>query len=184
MADYRNWLKRCVYRKHAQQELVLYQGLGPGNTAFIFYGLPGLEEQLFVDCFAQYGGKYGQQIHWLFQQKGQVLVSKWQSGIDENTLLLEGLGAGADDALFDDGDLMEILTKPHKLQNMLDILELEDIPVLQAGFVWMPQALVPVEDTKTITLLWGLLEEMTAMEGIVNVTADFWVADEKLENFV
>lgn len=60
MADYRNWLRHCVYRRLGQQEPVLYQGLGPGNTAFIFYGKAGLDETVLADCFSRHGGKYGQ----------------------------------------------------------------------------------------------------------------------------
>lgn len=184
MADYTNWLYRCAYRKSGHQELVLYQGLGPGNTAFIFYGFPGIPEKILSTCFERHGGKYGQRVEWLFHPKGQILVSKWQSGIDENTMMLEGLTAGADDVRFDDGDLMEILTKPHKLQNVIDILDVENIPFLQASIVWMPRSLVAVEDPEIITLLLGLLDEVTALEGIINLTADFWIVDEKLVNFV
>lgn len=184
MADYTNWLKRCVYRGRGMAELTLYQGLGPGNTSFIFYGRPELEEQQLADIFARHGGKYGQPVRWLFQERGQILVSKRQSGVDENTLMLEGLGAGADDVRFDDGDIMEIVTRPRKLQDVADILELEDIPLLQAGIVWVPQSLVPVNDDAVITEILELMDELTVLDGIVNVTADFWILDEKLEHFV
>lgn len=182
--DYTSWLKRCVYRGADRQELAVYQGLGPGNTAFLFYGRAGLDEDALAACFARHGGKYGQKVDWLFQRRGQILISKLQSGVDENTLVLEGLGAGADDVRFDEGDLVEILTKPHKLQEIADILELEEIALLQAGLIWLPASLVPVQDEETITQILGLLEEATAMEDIVNVTADFWILDEKLERFV
>lgn len=43
MADYTNWLKRCAYRSADITEPTLYQGLGPANTALIFYGAPGLD---------------------------------------------------------------------------------------------------------------------------------------------
>jgi hypothetical protein len=43
---------------------------------------------------------------------------------------------------------------------------------------------VPVQDDETITQILGLLDDVTAMDGIVNVTADFWIVDEKLEKFV
>lgn len=182
--DYTSWLKRCVYRGADRQELAVYQGLGPGNTAFLFYGRARLDEDALAACFARHGGKYGQKVDWLFQRRGQILISKLQSGVDENTLVLEGLGAGADDVRFDEGDLVEILTKPRKLQEIADILELEEIALLQAGLIWLPASLVPVQDEETITQILGLLEEATAMEDIVNVTADFWILDEKLERFV
>lgn len=183
MADYTNWLKRCVYRGKGLAELTLYQGLGPGNTSFIFYGRSGLDEQL-ADCFVRHGGKYGQSVRWLFQEKGQILVSKRQSLVDENTLVLEGLGAGADDVRFDDGDIVEIITKPRKMQDVADILELEDIPLLQASIIWVPQSFVPVNDETVITEILEMMDELTILDGIVNVTADFWILDEKLEHFV
>lgn len=184
MADYTGWIKRCVYRNSGADDLVLYQGMGPGHTSFIFYGLPGLDEAKLADCFARHGGRYGQRVEWMFQKRGQILVSKYQSGVDENTLVLEGIGAGADDVRFDDGDLMEIVVKSAKLQSVIDILDLEDIPLVWAGNVLVPRDLVPVQEEETITQILGFLDEMTANPGIVNLTADFWILDEKLERFV
>ena len=120
----------------------------------------------------------------MFRQSGQILVSKYQSGIDENTLVLEGMGAGAESVHFDDGDLMEVLTKPNKLQDTADIFELEDIEILKCMLIWKPNALIPVNDDDTITAILGLMDEITSMEGIINVTADFWIPDDKFENVV
>ncbi len=184
MADYTAWMKYCVYRNGMAEEPVIYQGMGPGNTSFLFYGVPGLDEEELAGCFARYGGKYGHRVEWLFQKRGQVLVSKYQSGVDENTLVLEGIGAGADDVRFDDGDLMEIVVKSAKLQAVIDILDLEDIPLIWAGNILVPRDLIPVQDDDTITQILGFLDEMTANPGIVNLTADFWILDEKLERLM
>jgi hypothetical protein len=35
-----------------------------------------------------------------------------------------------------------------------------------------------------ITAVLGLMDEVTALEGIVNVTADFWIPDDKLEKLL
>ncbi len=184
MADYTNWMKRCVYRNSSNQDIVLYQGMGPGNTSFLFYGTPELDETWLADCFARHGGTYGQRVEWMFQKRGQILISKYQSGVDENTLVLEGIGAGADDVRFDDSDLVEMVVKTTKLQSVVDILDLEDIPVLWAGVVLVPRDWVPVGDDGVITQLLSFLDEVTANSEIVNLTADFWILDEKLEKFV
>ena len=184
MADYTAWMKRCVYRNGIGEEPVIYQGMGPGRTSFLFYGVPGLDEKELEECFARYGGTYGQRVEWTFQKRGQILVSKFQSGVDENTLVLEGIGAGADDVRFDDSDLMEIVVKSTKLQTVVDILDLEDIPLVWAGTIMVPRDMVPVEDEQTITQIIGFLDEMTSNPGIVNLSADFWILDEKLERFV
>lgn len=184
MADYTNWLKQCVYRYEGTEPLKLFQGAGPGNTSFLFYGTDAVNEEQLQECFLRYGGKYGVRVEWMFRQSGQILVSKLQSGVDENTMMLEGLGAGAESVHFDDGDLMEVLTKPNKLQNTADIFELEDIQILKAMLIWIPRELIPVNDDETITQVLGLMDEITSMAGIVNVTADFWIPDDKLERFV
>ena len=183
MADYTNWMKRCVYRHIDRDDLVLYQGVGPGKTSYLFYGLPELDTTQLADCFARHGGVYGQRVEWLFQQRGQILVSKYQSGVDENTLVLEGISAGADDVRFDDGDLMEVVTRASRLQTVADILDIEDIMLLRAGTVYVPRELVPVGDDALITEILSFLDEVTAMDGIVNLAADFWILDEKLERF-
>ncbi len=184
MADYTNWLKQCVYRYEGTAPLNIFQGAGPGNTSFIFYGNDAVNEQQLQDIFLQYGGKYGVRVEWMFQQKGQILVSKLRSGVDENTMMLEGLGAGAESVHFDDGDLIEVLTKPHKLQDTADIFELEDIEILKSMLIWMPRQLIPVNDEESITAILGLMDEITGLDGIVNVTADFWISDDKLEKLL
>ena len=50
--------------------------------------------------------------------------------------------------------------------------------------IWKPQALIPVNDDEMITSVLGLMDEVTAMDGIVNVTADFWIPDDKLEQMM
>ena len=99
-------------------------------------------------------------------------------------MMLEGLGAGAESVHFDDGDLMEILTKPNKLQDIADIFELEDIQLLKSMLILIPRELIPVNDDDTITALLTIMYEVTAMDGIVNVTADFWIPDDKLEKLI
>ena len=184
MADYTNWLKECVYRYEGTAPLRLFQGAGPGNTSFIFYGTDAVNEENLQDIFARHGGKYGVRVEWMFQQKGQILISKLRSGVDENTMVLEGLGAGAEKVHFDDGDLMEVITKSNKLQDTADIFELEDIDMLKSMLVWMPRDLLPINDDDTITSILGIMNEVTAMDGIVNVPADFWISDEKLEKLM
>ncbi len=184
MADYTNWLKQCVYRYEGTAPLKLYQGVGPSNTSLIFYGNDAVDEAKLAEVFARNGGKYGVRVDWMFRQSGQILVSKLRSGVDENTMVLEGLGAGAESVHFDDGDLMEVLTKPNKLQDTADIFELEDIELLKSMMIWIPRSLIPTEDDDTITALLAIMDEVTAMDGIVNVTADFWIPDDKFEKFV
>ena len=184
MADYTNWLKQCVYRDAGTTPLKVFQGAGPANTSFIFYGTDIVDEAKLQEIFAQYDGKYDVRVEWMFRQSGQILVSKYRSGVDENTMMLEGLGAGAESVHFDDGDLIEVLTKPNKLEDTADIFELEDIQILKRMQIWMPRQLIPVNDDASITAILGLMDAVTGMDGIVNVTADFWIPDDKLEKFV
>ena len=178
MADYTNWIPKCAYRFQEGVSTEVHQGIGPGGISFVFYTLPDADLSVFEDCFRRHGGKYGERVTWLFTQRGQILVSKRISGIDENTLVLEGLGAGADDVRFDDGDLMEIIMKPRKLEQIADVLDLEDIPTVQKGCIWHPQSLIPLEDRDTITEVLSFLDEILRYEKIVNMTADFWISDE------
>lgn len=178
MADYTNWIPKCAYRFKEGMKTELHQGIGPGGVSFLFLTKADSDPKFFEDCFARYGGRYGERVTWLFHERGQILVSKRISGVDENTMVLEGLGAGADDVRFDDGDLMEIITKPKKLEQVSDVLELEDIPVVQQGLIWHPQSLIPIEDKNLITEVLSFLDEILQNEDIVNITADFWISDE------
>lgn len=184
MADYKDWMKHCVYRHVDRTDLALYQGVGPGKTAYIFYGLPELDEVQLARCFTRYGGVYGQKVEWLFQQRGQILVSKYQSGIDENVLVLEGMSAGAQDVCFDDGDLVEIVTKANRMQSVADILEMEDILQLRTSLIYEPREWIAIHEDAVIIAILKFLDEVLSMDSIVNFTANFWILDEKLEKFV
>lgn len=183
MADYTDWLTKCAFHLPNKDGLTLYQGIGPGGCALLFYGLDANEEKL-AEIFAAYGGKYGQQVSWLFGEKGQILISKYQSNCDENTLVLEGLGAGAEDVRFNDGDLVELLTKKNKLQDVVDILEIEEIPILRSGIVVWPQQQVVIQATEQIHQLLQLLEEVLTLPEIANFVSDFWISDEQISQMV
>lgn len=178
--DYRNWQHLCVYRGKGK-EPVMYTGLGPGNVAIVLYGSPDLDKELLARKFEEYGGKTDINVRWIFQEKGQILISKRDNFTDETTIVLEALGSGAEDVLFDEGDLMEVRTRSAKLRDVADVLELEDVEMLKAGIVWMPREMIPVEDPQTITQLVELLEEVLRWNDIWNITSDFWILDEKLE---
>lgn len=180
MADYRNWQYLCVYRGKGKEPNV-YSGIGPGNTGILLYGSPDLDVAGLAQLFADYGGRFGENVQWKFQEKGQILLSKRANLVDEGTIVLEALGSGAEDVLFDDGDLMEIRTRRNRLQDVADVLELEDVEVLHAGVVWMPRQAVPVEDAADIRMLTGLLEEVLRLQDVWNITSDFVILDEKLE---
>lgn len=143
-----------------------------------------MDEKRLQEIFQRNHGVYGQPVTWLFREKGQILISKYRSGMDENTLVLEGLGAGAEDVRFDDGDLVEVLCSKSKLRTIADIFELEDISILQSNVVLLPQALTPLEAMEQMQHLLFLLEDLLNLEQIYNFTADFWIADEKLDRFV
>ena len=56
--------------------------------------------------------------------------------------------------------------------------------ILWAGNILVPRDLIPVQEDEAITNILSLLDEITAMESIVNLSADFWILDERLERFV
>ncbi|MBR6755803.1 MAG: YebC/PmpR family DNA-binding transcriptional regulator [Peptococcaceae bacterium] len=183
MADYTDWLTKCAFHLPNKSDLNLYQGIGPGGCALLLYGLGANEEKL-ADIFAAYGGKYGQQVSWLFGEKGQVLISKYQSNCDENTLMLEGLGAGAEDVRFNDGDLVELITKKNKLQDVVDILKIEEIPILRSSVIVWPQQQVVIQEAEQVHQLLQLLDEVLALPEIANFVSDFWISDEQISQMV
>lgn len=183
MADYTDWLTKCAFHLANKTDLKLYQGVGPGGCALMFYGLDADEAKL-AEIFSACGGKYGQQVSWLFAEKGQILISKYQSNCDENTLMLEGLGAGAEDVRFNDADLVELLTKKNKLQDVVDILEIEEIPILRAGLIAWPQQQVLIQESEQVSQLLQLLDEVLSLPEIANFISDFWISDEQIEQMV
>ncbi|WKY45962.1 YebC/PmpR family DNA-binding transcriptional regulator [Eubacteriaceae bacterium ES2] len=107
-------------------EEIIYEGYGPGGVAVIVEALTDNKNRTAGDvrhAFDKNGGNLGTSgcVSFLFTKKGQILI-EMADNIDEDTLMMEALDAGAEDfEASEDG--FEITTEPEHFGQVCDTLK-------------------------------------------------------------
>jgi YebC/PmpR family DNA-binding regulatory protein len=95
-------------------ERVTYEGYGPSGVAIIVDAMTDNRNRTASEVrhhFDKYGGNLGATgcVSWSFDEKGVIVVDNEDEEIDEDTIMLSALEAGADD-VFNDAAATEIYT--------------------------------------------------------------------------
>jgi len=103
----------------------------------------------------------------LFNKKGVILIEK-TDGVDEDSLMMESLEAGAED--FDAGDeYFEILTEPAEFTAVRGALEKKGYEIASAEIQMIPVTTTKLEDPKQIELMDKLIENLEDLDDVQNV---------------
>lgn len=97
----------------------------------------------------------------MFDEKGQILISKEDCDMDADELMMLALDAGAED-FNEEEDSFEVLTAPEDFSDVRLKLEEAQIPMTDAEVTMIPQTYVELtkeEDVKNIQKTLDLLEE-------------------------
>lgn len=155
----------------ANIEEVAYEGYGPGGVAMIIETLTenknrtGSDVRHYLD---KYGGNLGAVgcVSWMFSQKGVIVIEK-SAKIDEDTLMMEALEAGAED--FTAGDeYFEILTAPTDFSKVREALE-GKYSFASAEIEMVPSTMTKIEDEKDREKMEKLLELLEEHDDVQNV---------------
>lgn len=144
-------------------EEIMYEGYGPGGVAVMLDIMTDNRNRTAADIrhlFSKNGGNLGESgcVSWMFAKKGVFIVDK--NGVDEETLMMLALDAGADD-FSADGEEYEILTAPEQFEAVQQALEQNQITVVSAELSMVPQNTVALsdEDAAKVMRLLEVLEE-------------------------
>ncbi len=130
--------------------------------------------------FTKHGGHMAgaNAVKHLFHRKGHILVSKQQ--ITEDDLMSLVLDAGGED-MTAQGESYEIITDPHRLEDVHKALETKGIKPETAEATYLPLNPVPVADEKTARAILGLVEALEDNDDVQDVYANFDIPDEIME---
>ena len=114
-------IKRCLEKAAGGQggdnyESIQYEGYGPGGVAVIVETMPDNRNRTAGNMrhhFDKYGGNLGTNgcVAWSFDKKGVLVIDNSEEELDEETVMMDAMDAGADD--FEaDGDVFTIYTLP------------------------------------------------------------------------
>lgn len=154
-------------------EAVTYEGYGPGGTAIIVNALTDNKNRTAANvrnCFSKGQGSIGTQgcVSYMFDQKGQIIISKEECGKDADDLMMLALDAGAED-FADEEDSYEIVTAPEDFNAVRDALEAEQVPLADAEITMIPQTFVDLSEETDITNIQRILDLLDADDDVQTV---------------
>ncbi|MBQ4160477.1 MAG: YebC/PmpR family DNA-binding transcriptional regulator [Clostridia bacterium] len=152
-------------------EDITYEGYGPSGVAVIVETLTDNRNRTAGDMrhyFDKYHGNLGQTgcVSFMFDKKGVILIEK-EDGIDEDTLMMEALDAGADDFASEEG-IFEITTTPEGFSAVREALE-ANYTLASAEVEMVPQTTVDLTDADDIKFMNKLLEMLEDNDDVQNV---------------
>jgi len=152
-------------------ENVTYEGYGPNGVAVIVEALTDNRNRTAGDvrhAFDKNGGNLGTIgcVSFMFDKKGQIIIEK-QDSIDEETLMMQALEAGAEDFV-SDVEAYEILTTQEDFIAVKDALTKEGYEFVNADILFIPQTQAELqgEDIKKMNKLIDMLEDNDDIQSV------------------
>ena len=153
-------------------EDITYEGYGIGGVAVIVETLTDNRNRTAGDLrhyFDKYGGNLGQtgSVGFMFDRKGQIVIAKKDS-IDEDTLMMDALDAGAED-FSAEAECYEVTASPEDFSAVREALEAKGYEFEQAEISYIPQTLTPVDDAEAVKNLEKLIDMLEDNDDVQNV---------------
>ncbi|HAK72562.1 MAG TPA: YebC/PmpR family DNA-binding transcriptional regulator, partial [Sporomusaceae bacterium] len=137
----------------ANYEEITYEGYGPGGVAVTIEVMTDNRNRTAADVrhlFTKYGGNLGESgcVAWMFKKKGLFVIEK--EGVDEETLMLVALEAGAED--FKAEDQYEITTAPEDFDSVQQALDQNKVTTLVAQVTMVPETTVELNGDEAVKM--------------------------------
>ena len=161
-------------------EKAVYEGYGPNGVAIIVETLTDNKNRTASNvrnAFTKGNGNVGTPgcVSYMFEKKGQIIISKEECEMDADDLMMIALDAGAED-FNEEEDCFEVLTSPDDFEAVRSALEAENIPMAEAEVTMIPQNYVKVTDE---TALKGLQRTLDLLDEDDDVQAVYHNWDEE-----
>ena len=154
-------------------ETVSYEGYGPNGTAIIVDCLTDNRNRTAANvrnAFTKGGGSIGTPgcVSFMFDKKGQIIVSKEECDMEADDLMMIALDAGAED-FSEEEDCFEIYTTPEDFSAVREALEGENIPMADAEVTMVPQTYVELSDEQDLYKINKILDLLDEDDDVQNV---------------
>lgn len=140
----------------ANYDEIIYEGYGPEGVAVLVETLTDNTNRTSSTvrvAFDRNGGSLGEKgsVNYLFDRKGYIAIERENLDVDEDTMLLSALEAGAEDLETSD-EVFEIYTAGTDFAQVRDALE-ADFELAQAELTMVPRMYVPISEDSKETFL-------------------------------
>ena len=154
-------------------ERVTYEGYGPSGVAIIVDAMTDNRNRTASEVrhhFDKYGGNLGATgcVSWSFDEKGVIIVDNEDGDIDEDTIMMDALEAGADDVKTE-GEVYEIYTAPDSFSAVNDTLSAAGYRFLSAQIEMVPQNYIRLTDPEDIKNMEKMIEMFEDNDDVQNV---------------
>ena len=158
----------------ADYESIIYEGYGPCGVAVIVETLTDNRNRTASDvrhCFDKCGGNLGTQgcVSYMFDRKGVIIIDNEDGDLDEDTVMMDALDAGAGDFSPEEG-YFEILTEPNDLGAVRDALEQKGYTFSQAEVEYVPQTTVTLTDEDAIKNMNKMIDMLEDSDDVQNIS--------------
>ena len=163
---------------------ITYEGYGPNGTAIIVETLTDNKNRTASNvrnAFTKGSGNVGTPgcVSFMFDKKGQILISKEDCKMDPDELMMLAIDAGADDFNDEDEDAFEILTEPDSCGAVREALEAAGITPDQAEVTMIPQTWVELTDATDIKMMNRILDLLDEDDDVQAVYHNWDMPDEE-----
>jgi YebC/PmpR family DNA-binding regulatory protein len=154
-------------------ESIVYEGYGPSGVAMIVESMTDNRNRTASEVrhyFDKYGGNMGTSgcVSWSFDKKGVIVIDNEDEDLDEDTVMMAALEAGAED--FEaDGPVFEVYTSPDDFQSVVNNLEAGGYKFLSAQLEMVPQTYIKLQNEDDIKNMQKMLDMFEDNEDVQNV---------------
>lgn len=154
-------------------ENVTYEGYGPNGVAVIVEALTDNRQRTAPEVrhyFDKFGGNLGAVgcVSWSFDRKGVIVIDNTEGELDEDTVMMDALEAGAAD-FESDGGALEITTDPDAFNDVVKALEEKGYSFVNADIEMVPQNYVTLESEDDVKNMEKLIEFLEDNDDVQNV---------------
>ena len=167
-------------------EAVTYEGYGPGGVAVIVDALTDNRQRTAPEvrhAFDKCNGNLGAQgcVSWSFDRKGVIVIDNEDQELDEDTVMMDALEAGAAD--FEaDGMVMEVRCEPDDFNTVVKALEDKGYTFLSAEQDMIPSNTVDVNDPEMIAKIERMLDMFDDNDDVQEVFHNAILPEEEEED--
>ena len=166
-------IKKASAADSAIYEEITYEGYGPSGIAVIVETATDNRNRTAGEVrhfFDKYGGNMGQTgcVSFMFTEKGVIVVSNEDGDVDEDTLMMDALEAGAEDIARNE-DIFEIYTTVDDIGAIRSDLELKGYAVVSADRDMIPSTYITLSNEDDIKNMNLLLEKLDENDDVQNV---------------
>ena len=155
-------------------ERVTYEGYGPSGVAIIVEAMTDNRKRTASEVrhfFDKYGGNMGAEgcVSWSFDRRGVIVIDNEEGELDEDTVMMDVLEAGADDMKADEGVFAVYTNDPAAFPAVSTALEGMGYSLLSAQEEMVPQSYIHLDSEDDLKNMNKMLEMFEDNDDVENV---------------